>query len=918
MLPFLATGWFFVADSQYPMRFESFTSLLCAGGVLWILECSGLALGQEATPWSLAPLVRPDIPRVHDSDTWSEHPVDQFIQEALVGQGLSHSPEAPPRQLLRRLFLDVWGLPPDPDLLKALDHDNFDTTWTQWVDRALAGPQYGERWARHWMDLIHYAETHGHDEDAPREHAWPFRDYLIQSLNQDKPYARFVMEQIAGDAMSPPDPLALVATGLLAAGPWDESSQMGIQDGTLDKELAQYLDRDDMITTVMSTFLGLSVHCARCHDHKFDPISQEDYYALQAVFAGVDRHDRPFDVDRPTHARRQELLRQKESLMAGTMPDESLMSTAHLARVEAWELRRHDIISRWQSPQPHPHPSESAPLADWVSVGDGSLRILPGDHPTGKISWQLDSPYPNPTAVELVVLADDSLPSRGPGWGPNGNFMLTEFRVWIREKGSNDWERLELAAPENDFSQEGTSVRHLIDEKADTHWGIMPQHGQDHRCFFRLDKVPVGMRHPELKVELDHQGEPHHWVGRVRIGWSDVAADQIHPFLKEALQDAFEREASKRSIDQQRTLAQHVMNLHLDRLLGAMPSPSRVYAIASYFPPEGNFKPSLGPRKVRSLHRGSIHQPGKEAHPAALASMSHIPWNPQELDLSQEGLRRLALAQWITHTSNGLFWRTMANRVWQYHFGSPLIPTPNDLGHGGQAPTHPELLDWLACELRDSGGSIKHLHRLILKSRTYRQSSRWRPAMAALDAANAYYWRVSPQRLDAETFRDSLLHHSGSLDPRMGGPSVKQFHMQPGIHVTPVVDYKGFAPDEPSMHRRSIYRFLFRTIPDPFMKALDCPDASTWHPKRNESIGALQALALLNDPWVIHQSQLMAQQLNSQSPLPKEQILNLYLKCLLREPSQEETEAMLGYAATHGLANACRFLWNSNGYVFIP
>ena len=214
------------------MRFESFTSLLYAGGVLWILGCSGLALGQEATPWSFSPMVRPDIPQAHDSDTWSEHPVDQFIQEALAGQGLSHSPEAPPHQLLRRLFLDVWGLPPDTDLLKELDHDNFETTWTQWVDRALAGPQYGERWARHWMDLIHYAETHGHDEDAPRENAWPYRDYLIQSLNADKPYATFALEQIAGDAMEPHDPEALIATGFLAAGPWDESSQMGIQDGT--------------------------------------------------------------------------------------------------------------------------------------------------------------------------------------------------------------------------------------------------------------------------------------------------------------------------------------------------------------------------------------------------------------------------------------------------------------------------------------------------------------------------------------------------------------------------------------------------------------------------------------------------------------------------------------------------------------
>ena len=907
-----------MANSQHPMRFESFTSLLYAGGVLWILGCSGLALGQEATPWSFSPMVRPDIPQAHDSDTWSEHPVDQFIQEALAGQGLSHSPEAPPHQLLRRLFLDVWGLPPDTDLLKELDHDNFETTWTQWVDRALAGPQYGERWARHWMDLIHYAETHGHDEDAPRENAWPYRDYLIQSLNADKPYATFALEQIAGDAMEPHDPEALIATGFLAAGPWDESSQMGIQDGTLDKELAQYLDRDDMITTVMSSFLGVSVHCARCHDHKFDPIPFEDYYALQAVFAGVDRHDRPFDKDPKLHRLRQDLLTQKEALLAERTTESALLSSINQERTQSWISERQDHLSRWKAGRPLAPPSSEIPLTPWEVLEDGSLFIQPTDSLNGKLTWSLLSPYPKPTAVELEVMADSRLPQGGPGWSDEGDFQLTEFKVYGKGKDSDDWIPILLEAPENDFSKEGTSVRYLIDDDPETHWSIFPQKGQNHRCFFRIASLPDDRDLHMLRVELNHPEEHSQWVGRCRIRWSNVPSDRIEPFLEANLQEAFACSEETRTLEQKLLLTRHALGRHLDQTLEALPTPPQVYAATSYFSSEGNFKPSLGPRTVRQLRRGSIQQPGKEAQPAALSALSHIPWNPEGADLAEEDSRRLALGKWITHPSNGLFWRTMANRLWQHHFGSPLIPTPNDLGNGGQAPTHPELLDWLACELRDSGGSLKHVHRLILHSRTYRQASTWRKQAAAQDAENTYYWRMSPRRMDAESFRDSLLQLSGQLDARMGGPSVKQFLMDPGIHVTPIVDYKGFDPTHAAMHRRSIYRFLFRTLPDPFMKALDCPDASTWHPERNRSVGSLQALAMLHDPWVIAQSQAMADQLQKVSKHLERQIELLYESSLCRMPNPTEKRLMIEYADRHGLANATRYLWNSNAFVFTP
>ena len=265
--------------------------------------------------WSLKPLVRPTVP---GNDTTSGHrnPIDEFIRAKLGEQHLKPSPEADRRTLLRRVTFDLTGLPPTPNELAAFLADTSPEAYEGVVDRLLASPRYGERWARHWMDAAHFAETHGHDEDRPRPNAWPYRDYLIRSLNEDKPYARFVAEQVAGDALFPDDPQATVALGFLAAGPWDESSQMGIVDDTIDKKIAQVLDRDDMITNVMSTFVGATVHCARCHNHKFDPISQADYYALQAVFAGVDRAERPFDPDPAIHARRMSLEKRRQEIAA--------------------------------------------------------------------------------------------------------------------------------------------------------------------------------------------------------------------------------------------------------------------------------------------------------------------------------------------------------------------------------------------------------------------------------------------------------------------------------------------------------------------------------------------------------------------------------------------------------------------------
>jgi hypothetical protein len=864
--------------------------------------------------WSLNPLIRPELPKPTIIN-WANNPVDLFIAQKFTQKKLTPSPQADNRPLLRRIFTDVWGLPPTTEDLEKMEETGLKKGWPRLVDRLLGSPHYGERWARHWMDIIHFAETHGHDEDAPREHAWPYRDYLIDSFNIDKPYTQFAQEQIAGDAMQPKNSESLIGTGFLAAGPWDESSQMGIQDGTLDKKVAQYLDRDDMITTTMSSFLSLTVHCARCHDHKFDPVSIEDYYSLQAVFAGVDRNNRPYDTDTSIHQRRQELLTLKTELLANRFPKTKLLNESALERIDQWVKSRQQTLDRWATHPPN-FTEESASNGSFQPE-DQSIFFPKPSMDQGVLAWTFQSPYSKPTAIQLEVLPDDRLPNRGPGWASNGNFRLSEFNVFTRKNETDLWTPIKLQEPQNDFSEHTTSVRYLIDGDDKTSWGILPQNGMPHRCFFEIDPKTMIQQGNEIKIELPHQHGRDHWIGRCRVTLTDVSKHEIHPFLPADIEKAFATPKKDHTQAQQLTLSRHTTLEHWDRQLNGLPSPPHVYAATSFFPQEGNFKPSLGPREVRKLARGSIHSPKERMAPGALPQVQAIPWNPNKRNLNHESERRLALAEWISDSRNGLFWRSMANRIWQHHFGSPLAGTPNDLGNSGEVPTHPELLDWLACELRDSGGSMKHLHRLILNSKTYQQSSTFREQAAVVDAGNRYYWRMAPRRMDAEAYRDTLLTLSNALDTQIGGPSVKQFNMQPGIHVTPIVDYEGFGPNEPALARRSIYRFLFRTLPDPFMQTMDCPDASSWTPKRTVSVGPLQALALMNDDFVIHQSQLLSDKLTQEHDHLESRVIALFTETLLREPDEQEITLLISYARQHGLANTCRYLFNSNAFIFI-
>jgi len=574
--------------------------------------------------WAYTPLIRPQIPvpaSTLQPFNASTNPIDFFIRAKLAEHQLIPAPAADKRTLLRRVYFDLIGLPPAPEEMRAFLEDDSPDSYERVVDQLLASPRYGERWARHWMDAVHFAETHGHDQDRIRTNAWPYRDYLVVSLNADKPYARFVQEQVAGDVLFPDDPQATVALGFIAAGPWDESSLRDIREDTVDRQIGRYLDRDDMVTTVMQTFTSTTVQCARCHDHKFDPISQRDYYALQAVFAGVDRANRVYDTDAAVHRRRQELLNERRRVERG---DRELLLAAGTQRdVAEWEQTRSAQVVEWK-----PIDAEtimSAGGATLTRQPDGSL-LASGLRPErDTYTVTANSPLANVTAVRLEVLADDSLPKKGPGRQDNGNLHLSEFQVLAFPSGAATPRTLSLVSSSADFNQAGWTIEHAIDGNEKSAWGVHPKVGESHQAVFEFKESLRLTNSAKLVFILKQLHGEGHLIGRLRLSVTDAKPPVRVNVLPADVGKVLATVSEQRNETQRLALATFVLNDRIGRELGALPKPSLVYAAANEFQPDGGLKPAGGPRPVHMLRRGEINKPVEPAMPGALACVSVLP-----------------------------------------------------------------------------------------------------------------------------------------------------------------------------------------------------------------------------------------------------------------------------------------------------
>ena len=950
-----------VEDMQMPAKGERLTAeqigLLRAWidqGAPWPESADTAKARDKADHWAFKPAVRSPVPKAKNQ-RWPRNELDRFILARLEKEGLKPSPEADRRTLIRRLSFDLHGLPPTPEDVKHFLADNDRKAYENLVDRLLASPRYGERWGRHWLDVVHYGESHGYDKDKPRLNAWPYRDYVIKSLNDDKPYARFVQEQLAGDVLWPDDPLGVVATGLIAAGPWDFVGHVELPESKTDGLIARYNDRDDMVTTATSTFLSLTVGCARCHDHKFDPITQRDYYSLQAVFAGVDRAERVFDDDPKVFVERKGLLAEKKQLDARLKALEEIVAkvtSSEIERLEAQLKTTKDELAALPKPSKESpsngYHSAIEPTPDkvkWVQVDlvnrtpIDEVRLIParptdfpdtlgfGFPPRFRVEVSDDEDFREKAVLVDHTGADFTNPGDSPfvvsGKGQRGRFVrVTATRLWERTK---DFvfalAELEVYAGTNNLAP-GTRVTALDSIEAGR-WGAAKL----------VDKY-------DSRKSLTQSPEP-----------PEITAKRKE--LENAIRtQTEERKAEVESrLDEATKTGLRATRSRLDELakeVEALPKPRFVYAAAPDFAPSGSFKPPIGPRPIHLLNRGDVKQPREPVSPAALGCVANLSRDLGCGDPTDEGARRAALARWITDSKNLLSRRSIVNRVWHYHFGRGLVDTPNDFGHMGAPPSHPELLDWLAYWFLDNGESLKKLHRLILTSATWRQASdvdslnrlivksvsvskspakevagstvqrfngsTVQRSAAAIDSDNRLLWRQNRQRLDAEAFRDALLVVNGKLDLTMGGPSIQQFHFKDDH--SPVYDYTRFDAGSPGAYRRSVYRFIVRSVPDPFMECMDCADPNISTPKRNTTLTALQALSSLNNPFVIKQAEHLAERASAASE-PKRQIELIYECALNRAPTSEEAKELGAYARRHGLSNACRLIFNSNEFMFV-
>ena len=873
--------------------------------------------------WSLQPLAAPTPPGPPAPST-----IDAFVRARLAQAGLAPSPEADRVTLIRRLTFDLHGLPPSPAETDAFAHDPAPDAYERLVDRLLASPRYGERWARHWLDVVHFGESNGFGMDRPRFEAWPYRDYVIAAFNSDKPYARFVQEQLAADALFPGEPALLPALGFAAAGPFNQSALVEQVDGTDCKRIALNLDRDDMVTSTASTFLALTVHCARCHEHKFDPISQRDYYRLQAVFAGVGRAVRNYDPDPGIQLQRADLTRRITELeknpdaLPPTAAERALLAPAQLE----WEKSLSAQAVNWV-PLEVESVASTTNATTFTRLDDGSWLVAGTAAEKDTYTIRARSPLPKITALRLEVLPDDRLPKRGPGRQDNGNLHLSEIRLALAPAATTNPAAtpakptpLALQNPSADFNQDGWGIERAIDGKKETAWGIYPQIGRAHHAVFELKQIPALTNHPALLIELDQLHGQRHLIGRFRLSATDRIQPVRAPTLPPELLAKLARPEAERT-DPERKQLFDTHRLHfLKQQLAALPPPQKVWAIAADFTPVRNYKPAREPLPIAVLRRGDLKQPLAPVGPGALAAVRTLVPDFTLPSTAAESARRAALARWITAPENMLTWRAIANRIWHWHFGRGLVDTPNDLGRMGSLPTHPELLDWLAVQFRDGGGSFKQLHRLILTSATYRQSSTTTTATAATarDADNRLLWRMHRPRLDAESLRDALLVASGRIDLTMGGPSAMQFQFaDPNKDVTPRIDYGAFDPDSPASLRRSIYRFLFRNLNDPLLEAFDAVDPSLSTPARHATITPLQALSLWNNRFVLRQCEHLATRVTLEAPTLEARVQLAFRLLCTRAPTATETALLTDHARQHGLASACRVIANSNEFLFV-
>jgi hypothetical protein len=823
---------------------------------------SGAKVPPPRRHWAFVPPVRPSLPQVHNASA-VRNPIDAFVLARLEREGWQPSPETDRGTLLRRLSLDLTGLPPTPAELDAFLSDRSPNAYEKQVDRLLSSPHYGERWARVWLDAARYADSNGYEKDAPR-FVWFYRDWIIQALNRDLPYNQFVIEQIAGDLLPGAGQDQRVATGFLR-------NSMINEEGGIDPEQFRMEAIYDRMDAIGKGVLGVTIQCAQCHNHKYDPLTQEEYYRIFAFLNNT--HESDITVHTPGQQQKvQEVLRRTAEIEA----ELKRRSPDWRRRMTAWE----DALP----PEPEWEPLQLA--VDDISTGgereipmkDRSMLAL-GYAPTKHtVKFTATTKQSRVTAVRLELLMDPNLPNGGPGRSIKGTGALTEFRVEAAAPDAPDhFTSLKIAgatadvnlpeAPlERKFDDRSSRNRvtgpiaFAIDGRDETAWGIDAGPGrrnQPRKAVFVFDHPVENPQGSILNIYLkqEHGGansddNENNNLGRIRLSVTNAANPEADP-VPATVRGILRTPRNQRSAAQEqqvftywRTIVAEwrAENTAIDQAWKDYPEGSRQLTLTER---------AEDPRLTHILKRGDFLQPDRVVEPGTPAFLHPLPADAPR--------NRLTFARWLVDRKSPTTARSIVNRVWQAYFGTGIVATVENLGTQAETPSHPELLDWLAVEFMDSGWSLKKLHRLIASSATYRQSSNARPELLAKDPDNRLLARGPRYRVDAEIVRDIALSVSGLLNDRVGGPSVyppaPEFLFQPPASYAPKTWSSSQGPDR---YRRALYTFRFRSVPYPVMQVFDAPNGEMSCVRRARSNTPLQALTTLNEPLFLESARAFA------------------------------------------------------------
>ena len=772
---------------------------------------------EDKSYWAYAPII---------SEFNNKNKIDDFIQT---------NASASPRILGRRLHFDIIGLPPEPDQLDTFVDGFSEKTYKSLIEDLISSPKFGERWARHWLDVARFGESHGFEQDYDRKFAFHYRDFVIRSFNSDMPYDEFTRWQIAGDELAPDDPMAMMATGFLGAGVYP--TQITISEA----ERIRYDAMDDMLGTIGSAMLATTIACARCHDHKYDPIPTKDYYQMLSAFTTTVRSDIDIDLS-SMNPNSDSNLREKISL-----------SKTHLKTYEQNELKK--SFKEWYKTQGKSKKNENA-TSPWVILtaqeikseggavftrkDDGSYLVSGNNSNFDTYTFLSKNPVNRITAINLEALKDDSLVKGGPGRASNGNIALTDFKVSVNGK------TVKLINPRATFEQKNLPISAAIDSDPKSAWALDPQFGKNHSAIFDFSKNSNSKNGDLLEFKIHFNNNHKHNIGRLRISISDkepttlsindkdsgphkiiedikkiIVSDngEIKESSTEKLLSLFKKIDPKWiELSSQLQELESKQKKEITKVMvcsdGTKVKPMRHHTSSGSIP---DFY-----KETYFLNRGDVRQKGE------VASLGFLQVLTRGEEPKSKG--RTAIADWITDVDNGaghLLARVIVNRIWQYYFGEGIVTTPNDFGFQGQRPKNPKLLDWLSLQLIDNGWSLKHIHRLILESKTYRSIR-------------------EPRRLEAEAIRDNALAISGLLDETMYGPGTLNENMT----------------------RRSIYFFIKRSKLVPIMQLFDWPDSLTSMGKRSVTTTPSQALSFINDPNIRNMAKAFAKRLKeSENPV---------------------------------------------------